>query len=130
MTCRFSPTYRLTTKADYTAVFNERLKISQTWFLALYKKNNKAYPRIGIIVSKRVVKKASSRNRLKRLIREGFRTRKAALQGLDLVILAREGCKIVDNVKLQKELDSLWQRLGHNSSSLSSGSTGTSSVPG
>ena len=111
-TFSFSRTYRLTTKADYAAVFDEKqLKVSQGWFLALYIKNQKAYPRLGIIVSKRIVRKASSRNYLKRIIREGFRVRKTAMEAIDLVIMTRKGCKLENKVKLQQELDTLWQRL-------------------
>lgn len=126
MTFSFSRTYRLTSKAAFKAVFDERLKVSQVGFLALYKKNHLNYPRLGMAISKRIVKKASSRNYLKRLIREGFRARKEALQGLDLVILAREGCRLNNKANLQKELESLWQRLGRNSSSFSSEPTATS----
>ena len=108
---RFSRTYRLTTKADYAAVFNESLKIRQAWFLALYKKNQKAYPRIGIIISKRIIKKASARNYLKRLIREDFRAHRTSLGKIDLLILARKSCKVEDKIKLKKELYSLWQQL-------------------
>ncbi len=121
----FSRTYRLTTKADYAAVFDEGLKVSQGWFLVLYKNNQKNHPRLGIIVSKRVVKKAHSRHYLKRIIREGFRTRKEQLQGLDLVVMPRKGCRLSDKTKLQKELDSLWECLSRQSSS-SSGCTAIS----
>lgn len=119
----FSRVYRLTTKADYTAVFNERLKINQGCFLVLYKYNDKTYPRLGVIISKRIVKKATARNYLKRIIREGFRVRKLELKGLDLVVMLRPGYKLTDKIKLQKELDSLWKRLNCAVSSYSSGCT-------
>lgn len=108
---RFSKKNRLTTKAEYTEVFDSGLKVSLGWFLALYKKNEKALSRIGIIVSKRIVKKATSRNYLKRMIREGFRVRQPKIKGLDIVIMARKGCKVENKAKLQKELDTLWQQL-------------------
>jgi len=108
---RFSRSFRITTKAEYAAVFDEGHKLSQGWFLVLYKKNQKEYPRLGIIVSKRIIKKAPGRNYLKRLLRESFRVRKATMAGLDLVIMVRKGCKIDDKLRLHKELDTLWQRL-------------------
>lgn len=117
---RFSRIYRLTAKAEYAAVFNARQKISHGWFLAQYKNNDKTYPRLGIIVSKRVINKAPARNYLKRIIREGFRRRKESLKGLDLVIMLRQGCQM-NKKKLLKELDSLWERLSHYSSCASSG---------
>lgn len=116
----FARTYRLTTKAGFTAVFEESKKVSQSWFLALYRENQKAYPRVGIIASKAITKKASSRNYIKRLIREGFRTRKAQIAGLDLVILTRRGCNVEDKIKLHNEIDSLWQQLIMRSRNVSS----------
>jgi ribonuclease P protein component len=125
---RYLRLLRLTTKAEFTAVFDERLKINQGWFLALYKKNQQPYPRLGIVVSKRVIKKATSRNYLKRIIREGFRIRQLQLKGLDIVIMVRTGCNLKDQAKLHKELDTLWQRLTvrcPSASSTSSGDTDT-----
>jgi ribonuclease P protein component len=110
-TFSFSRKYRLTTKADFSAVFDDQLKVSLGSFLALYIKNQKAYPRLGLIVSKRIIRKAAARNHLKRVLREGFRVRKESIPAIDLVIMARKGCKIENKVKLQKELDTLWQRL-------------------
>jgi len=106
----FSRAYRLTTKADYTAVFQEQLKVSQGGLLALYKTNQRSYSRLGVIVSKSIVRKATARNRLKRTFRECFRLRKHEIEGFDLVILVRKGCP-VDQTKLSKELNTLWQRL-------------------
>lgn len=126
MNASFARTFRLTTKAEYSAVFDEQQKLSQGGFLALIKKNDKPYPRIGIIISKRIIHKATSRNYLKRIIREGFRVHKSLLSGLDLVILARKGCSSLDKVKVHKELECLWQRLGRGSFSFSSERTGTS----
>lgn len=108
---RFTRSLRLTTKADFTAVFNERSKLSQGWFLALYKRNQLSCPRLGVVVSKRIVRKATSRNYLKRIIREGFRHQQEQLAGLDIVVMVRAGISLLDKPKLHKELDSLWQRL-------------------
>ncbi len=107
----FTRQLRLTTKAGFTAVFNERLKISQGWFLAIYKSNQQPHPRLGVIISKRIVKKATSRNYLKRIIREGFRLNQKHLAGLDIVVMAQAGLRLEDKAKLQKDLGSLWLRL-------------------
>ena len=107
----FSRKDRLTTKAEFTAVFEKSKKLSQSWFLALYIQNQKAYPRLGMVISKRIVKKASSRNYIKRLIREGFRASKSKLGAVDLVILTRRGCTTLDKPRLHKEIDNLWQQL-------------------
>ena len=48
--------------------------------------NNKLGARLGISVAKRFVKRAVERNRLKRLVREAFRTNGIKLQALDLFV--------------------------------------------
>jgi len=47
--------------------------------------------RLGIIVSKKHVPLSVERNRLKRLIREGFRTILNPRMGIDLIVLVRPG---------------------------------------
>ncbi|HSW71578.1 MAG TPA: ribonuclease P protein component, partial [Gammaproteobacteria bacterium] len=63
------------------------------------------------IISKRIIKKATARNYLKRLIREGFRKQQAKMENLDCLILARRGCTLENKIKLRQELATLWQSL-------------------
>lgn len=47
--------------------------------------NGLDYARLGLIVPKRVIADAVGRNRIKRLLREGFRLRQQEFPGLDIV---------------------------------------------
>ncbi len=69
------------------------------------------YGRIGLIIAKRHVKRAVDRNRIKRLVRESFRHRRAGLPSLDIVVLARPGLGSLDNSEIHRQLDKLWRKL-------------------
>ncbi|MCZ7565944.1 MAG: ribonuclease P protein component [Burkholderiales bacterium] len=55
-------------------------------FVLLSLPNDLGYPRLALVVSKRLVARAVSRNRIRRLAREAFRLRQHELGGRDLVI--------------------------------------------
>lgn len=65
--------------------------------------NNLAHSRLGLIVAGKVVRRAVGRNRVKRLLREVFRTRQQALAGLDLVVRLRSRPR---EVEAQAEISS------------------------
>ena len=67
--------------------------------------------RVGIVVSKKNIPKATKRNRVKRLIRESFRGTKSQIPNLDVVVLIRRGIDDLPNVKISSKLDSLWRDL-------------------
>lgn len=69
--------------------------------------------RLGIIIARRHVKRATERNRLKRVIRESFRYRRDELPGIDVIVLARPGLTTLHNQTLYQQLDRLWKKLTH-----------------
>ena len=52
-----------------------------------------------------------ARNYLKRIIREDFRIRRTKMNEVDIVVMIRQGCNVLDRKKLRIELDALWQEL-------------------
>ncbi len=70
-----------------------------------------AAPRIGLTVSRKVGK-AVTRNRVKRVIRDYFRTHRAEmLAGAEYVVIARPQAGRSDNETLRKQLHRLFQPL-------------------
>jgi ribonuclease P protein component len=118
---KFTQANRLQTPADYQAVFNNQPICSRSsYFTVLARPNNRQYGRLGIIVAKRLIKKAVHRNTVKRLIRTEFRVHQRELAGLDIIVLVRRSLKnkapntriFSDCLKQQwKELSSLSPRV-------------------
>ncbi len=68
------------------------------------------YGRLGLVVSKKVGN-AVVRNRVKRLVRECFRVRKADLAGIDVVAVARPGAASLARADVDRIFESLLGRL-------------------
>ena len=62
-------------------------------------------------MAKKHLRRATSRNRIKRLIRESFRHHQQELRGLDIVVLVKPGLDAVDNRTLLDALERHWKRL-------------------
>jgi len=65
--------YRLRSSQEISRVFNDGLTIKSFNLLAKYLPRNFSQPRFALSVSKKEVKKATQRNRLKRLLREAIK---------------------------------------------------------
>lgn len=102
---------RLVHKAEFQNVFDKSSKVNQKHLLALFKNNQKTYGRLGIIVGKRVAKRAVVRNKIRRVIRESFRLNQDHLKGLDIIVIARAQCDTLNNIKLREGIEELWEKL-------------------
>jgi ribonuclease P protein component len=88
---RFLRQYRLLTPQDYQAVFDAACRVSGQHLAMLAKPNQLGYSRLGFIVSKKQVRTAVARNRIKRVLRESFRTQQRQVLGLDVVVIVYKG---------------------------------------
>ena len=108
----FLDTARLSQPDHYRRVFdNPEYRVSSGAFLLLATPGATQSSRLGVVVSKKNIRLAVRRNRVKRLVREHFRHHPFD-EAIDLVVLARSGADQLDNPGLWHELDRLWRALG------------------
>lgn len=113
MTCLAFPRQcRLLTAGDYRRVFDSAVfKVHGKGLMALATPNDVGHPRLGLVFSKKNVRRAVDRNRLKRLARESVRHSQHRLPAVDIVLLARRGVNEVDNDTVHRQLFGMWRRL-------------------
>ena len=108
----FSRRVRLLTSEDFQRVFREtQCKSIDDRFTLLARRNGLENPRLGLAISKRLIKTAVGRNRVKRLIRESFRLHQDQLHDLDIVVLGRSGVLQASNTEILESLRFHWQRV-------------------
>ena len=79
--------------------------------MILFKSNDQTKARLGLVVPKRTVNKAVSRNQIKRIVRESFRLHQERLGGFDIVFITRHHADKLDKKALRKGIDELWEKL-------------------
>ncbi len=70
---------------EFSSVFRFRCVGNGPGLDVLAAPNGLDYARLGLIVPKKIIATAAGRNRIKRLLREGFRLKQVDLAGLDVV---------------------------------------------
>jgi ribonuclease P protein component len=79
---------RIGQRSEFEQVFRSERLINK-WFIIHLRKNEIGYARLGMVVSKKAIPKAASRNFAKRLVRDAFRRNFPSDCALDIVVLAR-----------------------------------------
>lgn len=113
-TMRFSRQSRLLKPAEFKQVFNQPLRSSDHCFRILARSNDTRCHRLGLAVAKKACPKAVGRNRIKRIVRESFRTTLAGQSDtvtLDFVVLASANAANETNQSLTKSLNKQWYKL-------------------
>ena len=101
--------------------------MSSRHILMLASKNKLDRPRLGLVIAKKNIRQACSRNRVKRHIRETFRHQQDELGSLDIVVLARKGLDELESSDMNKLLARQWRKLARRLEELNVSKQGQSS---
>lgn len=101
-------------KADeFSSVFSFRRAVFGEFFQIQVRPNGGEHPRLGMIVSRKTERRAVYRNLAKRVIRECFRTRRAEIGGVDVVVRLRKPFRRDGAGEARQELHKLIGRVAH-----------------
>ena len=115
---RYRKSQRLLGKQDFDQVFAHARAYKNRCFTVLVRTDKRptdlAPPqtaRLGLVVAKRKVRLAVSRNRVKRLTRERFRYHARRLPAADVIVMANSACTHTSNKEIIIALDELFTRM-------------------
>jgi len=98
---------------DFSSVFSFRKRISGHFLAVHYQHNQLGWPRLGLIVAKKVARHAVDRNYMRRVLRECFRKNQHQLKSLDIVIRIQRSFSHNDFVAVEQEFSKLMTKLSH-----------------
>ncbi len=104
--------HRLLTAGDFRSVFDQvdaKAACPQCLFLA--RRSSTGQARLGFIISKKNVRHAVDRNRIKRIAREVFRLNYGQWPPLDIILLGRKGLDELSNEELHKTFHKLLMKV-------------------
>jgi ribonuclease P protein component len=107
----YPKSHRLLTPRDFKHVFQRARKRSAGGLVLYVRANDLGHPRLGIAISRKCSPRAVARNRIKRAIREVFRTRKSELGGWDLVFLGQPGLGGKSAAELRATVENLLSQV-------------------
>ncbi len=107
----FRDAHRLRKTDEYSSVFAFRRAIKGRWFIVHYRPNECGTARLGVVVAKKLARRAALRNLLKRIVRENFRKMRATLPAHDLVVRLHARADDATRAMLNEDMARLLARL-------------------
>ncbi len=110
----FPRSRRLLNRADFQRVFQAPLKSSDALFTVLARPAATGCARLGLAIARKQLRRATDRNRIKRLVREYFRQH--VVVALDYVVMARRATGTRTNDQICTSLTRHFRRLSAHAS--------------
>ena len=108
---RFTKKAKLIKTDEFSSVFNFRKRISAKFLALHYQPNVIGYPRLGLVVGKKIAKFAVHRNYMRRILREFFRVQQHTINHVDLVIRVQKKFEKEDFIQIKQEFDALIAKI-------------------
>lgn len=97
--------------SEFQRVYAAGKRLGNEFFTVNAQPNGLDYTRLGMSVAARTLRLAVERNRVRRLIRESFRTMQHSLPPVDIVIGVRSAVRGADNARLRIALELIWHKV-------------------
>lgn len=110
----FGANRRLREPREFAAVFDQRRLLRGERFNLHYRPNGSDSARLGLVVAKKLAKRAVWRNAVKRVAREAFRHARPSLPAMDLILRLAQPVSVVDAAAKRlwrAEIDALLAKL-------------------
>jgi ribonuclease P protein component len=109
----FRRAHRLYKTDEFSSVFAFKRVLRGRFYVLHYRPNGLDTARLGLAVAKKMLKRASGRNLLKRIAREAFRLQRENLPACDLVVRVHAPTDKASRAALHQDLRQLLSRLPH-----------------
>lgn len=110
----FPSKFRIRKRAEFVQIQRDGAKIYCKHFLIIVRPSKSGDSRLGVVVTRKLDKRAVRRNRLKRQLREIFRLNRSNLRSpLDIVIIARRGSLALKYWEIENEILGQLARKGY-----------------
>ena len=107
----FRSAHRLHKTDEYSSVFAFRRALRGRFYILHYRPNGLDTARLGVVVAKKLAKRANTRNLVKRIARELFRRHRESLPALDMVVRLQAPVAKATRAELNQDLLALLHKL-------------------
>ena len=105
--------FRLTDNKDFQTVYRRGRYNATTLFSVNVLANHLGVTKIGVVVNKKVTKKANERNTVKRQVREIVRLLHSEIQkGMSVIITVKQPALLADYKTMEKDILISFKKLG------------------
>jgi len=102
---------RICTEEQIKHILRRGRRIPSAEFTVIFCPNELTHARLGVIVSKKNIRRANRRHTFKRVIREFFRLQQHNLPATDVLILANKKAETLTKRELRQCIEQQWQKI-------------------